>query len=276
MFLQMLAALALTQSPGCPKTSPDQPPPISAEPDWLSMPDPDALYWAYPARALAERVEGRAVIQCDVSIQGVAENCTTTFEDPKSYGFGAATISVMSKMLFRPKVQCGVVVPGQIRIPLNFKLPPDRTISTATLDPNDKKLALAGQLIEALHSAEGLKALIEDSAYQAITQEDTKRTVPPEERKAVDQAATESWAAAKAEFINALARVLAERLSEMELQQLLDFYRSPAGSKFVEITPTLNDDIQAIFDQLEPEVMTAFHQHYCEKMQARCTLPDAL
>ena len=277
MFLQLLAALALTQSPGCPKTSPDQPPPISAEPDWLNIPDADAVYWAYPARAIAERVEGRAVIECDVSIQGTTEHCKILEETPAGYGFGEATIAILSKSLFKPRIHCGVVVPGEVRIPFSFKLPQDTPApSAAPLDPGDKKLALAAQLVEALHSAESLKALVADSAWQAISDEDDKRVVPLEERKAIDEAVTQSWAGERAKFMNALARSLAARLSESELQQALEFYRGPTGAKFVSIAPQLNEDIKAIFDALQPELMTQFHQHYCEKMQARCTSPDAL
>ena len=47
----------------------------------------------------------------------------------------------------------------------------------------------------------------------------------------------------KQQMITAAARIFAERFSEAELKDIVTFYKSPTGQKFVEQQPLVLDDI---------------------------------
>ncbi|MCB8819992.1 DUF2059 domain-containing protein [Microvirga rosea] len=47
----------------------------------------------------------------------------------------------------------------------------------------------------------------------------------------------------KQKMVDSAARAFASRLSEAELKEIAEFYRTPAGKKYVEVQPGLLDDI---------------------------------
>jgi TonB family protein len=89
------------------------------EPDWLKRPTPDMLSAVWPKGA----GNGRAIISCKVSTQGTLFDCKVDSEAPEGRGFGAAAIAMTPQLLMRPARHNGQPVVGNVRIPLNFKLP---------------------------------------------------------------------------------------------------------------------------------------------------------
>jgi TonB family protein len=100
-------------------------PSIITNPDWFMKPTGDELMALYPKEAQANRVEGRAVIQCGVSARGLLMDCAVIREDPAGAGFGDAALRMSALFRMRPQTKDGVPVPsGVVNIPIRFSLPP--------------------------------------------------------------------------------------------------------------------------------------------------------
>ncbi len=90
-------------------------------PDLLEKVSPRLVGDVFPETAQRAGVSGRAAVHCDVSIDSKAENCTLVFEDPPGWGFGAATLRLVSLLRFRPKMDdCKPVPGGEIVYPMIF------------------------------------------------------------------------------------------------------------------------------------------------------------
>lgn len=277
MSLVLTIAIALTASTGCPPTLPEEPPRISTEPEWLAMPSGVDLTWAFPPRAMAQNIGGKATIECEVTIQGALKDCEVVSEEPAGYGFGEAVLALTSKMLFKPALECGRVVPHPVRIPLTF-LPPveSETPSSAPLDPQDTKLALAARLVELLDLAKVYAGYASYSGSELVDVMEAERGTSAEERQAVIEAAHATWATWKSKLMNAAARSFASRMSEEELEKAIEFFGSPAGAKLNQTHREVSDDVGEVLKDIEPDMMLEFHRRFCEKMQALCAPEDAL
>jgi uncharacterized protein len=73
----------------------------------------------------------------------------------------------------------------------------------------------------------------------------------------------------RAELLNEVARVYAERFSEQELKALIDFYKSPLGRKMATDEPAIIDEslrrAQTWGDALSGEVMIRFREEMKKK-----------
>lgn len=77
----------------------------------------------YPAQALHEGIEGRAVVACLLGADGALSQCTIEVDEPQGYGFGAASISVvMAARLDIAASGLGHSVGQRVAVPLVFKL----------------------------------------------------------------------------------------------------------------------------------------------------------
>jgi TonB family protein len=87
-----------------PRVSPDltEPGHLIARPSLVSGPTPAQIQSAYPARALADQVDGEAVIGCMVSKDGKLQACSVLAEDPQGYGFGQAALDVAGDFVLKP------------------------------------------------------------------------------------------------------------------------------------------------------------------------------
>jgi TonB family protein len=91
-------------------------------PDWDRKPALTLLDRYYPKAALAARVDGRVVLDCEVLASGAASACTAVEETPEGQGFGEAAVRASSQFRFKPKlVDCMPVDGGHISTTLNFK-----------------------------------------------------------------------------------------------------------------------------------------------------------
>lgn len=94
------------------------------DPDWVQRPTPADVVAFYPARAVAEKVEGRVVIACQVTGAGRLEGCAVAMEDPAAYGFGEAALKMAERFQMTTRSRSGVPTAGaDVRIPILFRLP---------------------------------------------------------------------------------------------------------------------------------------------------------
>ncbi len=96
---------------------------VIGNPRWLSRPNAEQMARYYPTRALAEGVEGRAVIRCRVTAAGEMTACSTVSEAPAGYRFGDAGQKLSRYFKISPRTVDGKPVEGaEVDIPIGFKL----------------------------------------------------------------------------------------------------------------------------------------------------------
>lgn len=93
--------------------------PGDSNPDWVRKPTADELAAVYPTKAMETAKSGRAVIHCQVTIEGFLERCQVVSESPADYGFGAAALQLAPQFRLSPKIRGGrPVAGGEVSIPL--------------------------------------------------------------------------------------------------------------------------------------------------------------
>lgn len=106
-------------------TAQDQPPPtpaVIANPRWLERPRPEQFYSLYPPEALAQRQEGRAVLECIVAADGRL-SCLVISEDPPGWGFGEATLAASRSFRMAPATIDGRPTSGgRVRVPMRWNI----------------------------------------------------------------------------------------------------------------------------------------------------------
>jgi TonB family protein len=98
--------------------------PGDSNPDWVRKPTGADLAAAFPTRALQDGKAGKAIIKCNVTLEGFLERCTVLFESPEDYGFGAAALQLSAQFRMSPKIRGGKPVPGgEVTIPIIWGAP---------------------------------------------------------------------------------------------------------------------------------------------------------
>ena len=98
--------------------------PGDANPNWLRKPTPQDIANVFPKKALADGVGGKAVIGCDVTVEGFLQNCKVLSESPKDYAFGAAGLQITPQLRMTPMMRGGKpVAGGTVQIPINRGAP---------------------------------------------------------------------------------------------------------------------------------------------------------
>ncbi len=80
-------------------------------------PQPD-----FPAKALADSVEGRVIFWVHVDTTGFVDRWHIAQEKPEGYGFGLEAERAIVNWEFSPACQSGRTVAVWIAVPFNFKL----------------------------------------------------------------------------------------------------------------------------------------------------------
>lgn len=88
-------------------------------PRWTRV--PSNLERFYPQRSIQRGVEGRAVLDCAVSVTG-SLSCTIVSETPAGYGFGDAALRISREYSMAPATADGLPVPGRYRMDVPFQL----------------------------------------------------------------------------------------------------------------------------------------------------------
>lgn len=117
------ALLAVVAACGHPVALPVAADSVVEHPDWVQRPSGyDLAHW-YPAAARNALIEGRAIIQCKVTLDERVEDCLVESESPEGMGFGPATVGIASGFRLRPTRVDGVPVDEAIvRIPISWRL----------------------------------------------------------------------------------------------------------------------------------------------------------
>ena len=118
---------ALTLGGGCAawatQLSPNR---TIVKPEWSSLPNGADFARFYPAKALARRLEGMAVMRCHVELTGALSACNIVREAPRNAGFGKATLQMAALFRMKPMTVNGKpAAGGVIHIPVEFKVPPN-------------------------------------------------------------------------------------------------------------------------------------------------------
>jgi len=92
--------------------------PVDPHRCWSGSGRPPKWVRYYPRNAQNRNVEGRAVIDCAVTDAGTLSDCKMVSEQPSSFGFGDAALS----MSCRFKVKPGSTPNGRVTLPLDFRL----------------------------------------------------------------------------------------------------------------------------------------------------------
>lgn len=111
-----------------------------------------------------------------------------------------------------------------------------------TAQPTANQLALAREV--AVNS--GMTRSFDAMTEPFFTQLEQMNVTRPEIRKDLDEVVTilrPEVEQQKQKMIDTAARAFATRLSEQELKEISDFYKTAAGKKYVEVQPGLLDDI---------------------------------
>lgn len=111
------------ETPGT-ATEPTRPsPPVIRNPQWIRQPSAAQMDRAYPGRAAADGVGGRAVLSCVVTGGGSVGDCVIVSETPQNQGFGRAAVSLSRYFQLSPRTVDGQAVEGaRVTIPLTFNI----------------------------------------------------------------------------------------------------------------------------------------------------------
>lgn len=93
-----------------------------ADPNWLSVPTRSELASLYPEGARAGGVTGRVEVECGIAPTGRLANCAIASETPLGYGFGRATLQIMSRFQAKPVASSE---PRNIRLQVTWGPGPD-------------------------------------------------------------------------------------------------------------------------------------------------------
>jgi TonB family protein len=86
-------------------------------PAWVNKPSEQDLMAVYPLKAHGA---GRAVIQCEVSTEGVLRKCQVKSETPADQGFGVAALVLAPQFRFKPATRNGVPYAADVSIPISW------------------------------------------------------------------------------------------------------------------------------------------------------------
>lgn len=96
--------------------------PVDAPTDWKRKPTADNLRAVFPTEAYRRGIDGRAVVNCIVTIQGNLNDCVAISEYPEGAAFGAAAVALTPQFLMRPAQYKGQPVQTVVSIPINFEM----------------------------------------------------------------------------------------------------------------------------------------------------------
>ncbi len=106
-----------------------------ANPAWVRKPSPEDLYAVFPSAAVERGIDGKAVMECEIALDGSLRACSVVSETPPGIGFGAAALALAPQFKMRPKMENGQFVTSEVRIPISFDSPAGNPARDRTLEP---------------------------------------------------------------------------------------------------------------------------------------------
>lgn len=118
-------------------------PHLVTRPVIVAKPTNEQIQAVYPVRALSDQVEGVAVIDCRVTLQGALYACQVYREEPSGYGFGQAALDLAGKITMKPAMVDGRPIAGaEAPIAIPFRTTdPDAPLSLDLKKPGQKAAA---------------------------------------------------------------------------------------------------------------------------------------
>jgi hypothetical protein len=96
--------------------------PGDSNPDWMKKPTAGDLAGVFPKAAAKKRVDGKAIIKCQLDVQGFLQKCMVMSEEPAGLGFGEAALQLSPQFRMTPKIRGGKPVPSDdLVIPIAWK-----------------------------------------------------------------------------------------------------------------------------------------------------------
>ncbi|KSB89361.1 hypothetical protein AS593_13965 [Caulobacter vibrioides] len=95
--------------------------PGDANPDWVRKPTGEDLAGVFPVEAVKAGKDGRAVINCRVTVDGFLDRCKVLSESPEGLGFGKSALALAPQFLMSPKIRGGKRVESDVTVPINWK-----------------------------------------------------------------------------------------------------------------------------------------------------------
>lgn len=92
-------------------------------PLWITLPAPDAMADAYPARAKRRNLGGRVTLDCIIGGDGMI-SCSVLSENPQGFSFGDAALHLSSYFRIAPTLADGSSSAGRfVTVMFTFALP---------------------------------------------------------------------------------------------------------------------------------------------------------
>ncbi len=208
-----------------------QPAQTTRPPDWVTRPTPERIFWAYPARAMSERLEGQATILCTVTVEGLATACRVVSETPEGYDFGEAALTLAEDFRFRPALRNGRPEASEVRVPISFRQPEEGVMPIETVTP--EALAMARRLVVAMQIERSWSRSMDSLASAIMIAPAAGGDLTPEERRRVAEATRAVVSQYRQQVLESYARTYASNLRLADLTAITAFYESPLGQRYI-------------------------------------------
>lgn len=243
---------------------------VITSPDWVRKPSGEELADLFPPLGQYMQIEGSAVVSCAVTVSGELERCKVVSEAPLGIGFGDATLKAAKTFRMKPMTMDGAPVAGAaVTVPLTWRLSddpaPPASPTTAEPAPSEVRLALARRVVALAKYDKVLQQTMESSLASVVRQQDEAGAVThPAERQLAIESFREAVVAGGNRFADKIARRIAARLTDADLQQIVAFLSSPAGGAWTGIGDLMGEPADKRFPL---EVFKDAGARFCKKIQ---------
>jgi TonB family protein len=250
---------------------------VVTQPGWRVVPNGADLSEQYPAVAQFIGLPGRALLRCEIAIDGSA-SCKVIDETPAGLGFGDAALAFSKTFKMKPMTVDGQPVDGgEIKIPLKFAAPDEDEAaadaspavtaavaalapgaSTSSVEPSAKATALARKIAAATLGQAGVKPF-KDLARTALVKQFGGPKLTAAEKAALDDY-VEALGATMDARIAAMGDSYAQVFSEKELGAIDGFFESSSGRAWLERSASLAAKVDV---NLESAILADARKRFC-------------
>lgn len=244
-----------------------------ASPQWVDIPSHDQVIQARPDLAKVMRLPGAVRLACIVAQQGVLGPCRIRSETPRGLGFGQAarTLAPYYRLsLYAPQdTAAGKAVAVDIHFEAEDPGPPE---PDASAPPRSlASLALARTLIATLNAA--------PPSYTAFQRQRTANQplgpgISHADLDAVYDAMDQGAAEVKGQIADLQAARLSVALTDVQMTEIVRFWRSPPGAAWVAKVGGLSRDVQQIGLEATQQIWTETARAFCAGRDCLPAIPQ--